>query len=54
MVWYNHSSKSLFESVDNVPVFKSKGVGLTDFLPQDDGTLATAESAAKCMLNCDN
>ena len=27
---------------------------LTDSLPHDDGTLATAESAAECMLNYDN
>ena len=50
----SHSSKRLFESVDNVTVFKSEGIGLTDSLPQDDGTLATTESAAECMPNYDN
>ena len=54
MARYSHSSKSLFEPVDNVPAFNSKGVGLTDSLPQDDGTLVTAESAAECVLNYDN
>ena len=50
----SHSNKSLFEYVDNVTVFKSEGIGLTDSLPQDDGTLATTESAAECMPNYDN
>ena len=50
----SHSSKSLFKSVDNVTVFKSEGIGLTDSLPHDDGTLATTESAAECMPNYDN
>ena len=50
----SHSSKSLFESVDNVTVFKSEGIGLTDSLPQDDCTLATTKSAAECMPNYDN
>ena len=50
----SHSNKSLFESVDNVTIFKSQGIGLTDSLPQDDGTLATTESAAECMPNYDN
>ena len=54
MVRNSHSSKNLFESVDDVTVFKSKGIGLADSLPQNDGTLATTESAAKCMPNCDN
>ena len=49
-----HSSKSLFESVDNVTVFKPEGIGLTDSFPQDNGTLATTESAAECMPNYDN
>ena len=53
MARYSHSSKSLFKSVNNVPVFKSEGIGLTDSL-WDDGTLATAECAAECMLNYDN
>ena len=48
------NSHSLFESVDNVTVFKSDGIGLTHSLPQDDGTLATTESAAECMPNYDN
>ena len=48
------NSHSLFESVDNVTVFKSEGIDLTHFLPQDDGTLATTESAAECMPNYDN
>ena len=47
------NSHSLFESVDNVTVFKS-GIGLTHSLPQDDGTLATIESAAECVPNYDN
>ena len=50
----SHSNKSLFESVDNVTIFKSQGIGLTDSLPPDDGTLATTESAAECMPNYDN
>ena len=48
------NSQSLFESVDNVTVFKSDGIGLTHSLPQDDGTLATTKSAAECMPNYDN
>ena len=35
-------------------VFKSKGIGFTDSLPQNDGSLATTESAAECMSNYDN
>ena len=46
----SHSSKSLFESVDNVTVFKSEGIGLTDSLPQDDGTLAPTESRPSVCL----
>ena len=50
----SHCCKGLFESVDNVAVFKSEEVGLTDSLPQDGGTLATTESAAECMPIYDN
>ena len=50
----SHSSKSLLECVDNVTVFKSEGINLTDSLPQDDGTFTTTESAAECMPNYGN